>query len=190
MKREEKTPPPSAHSAEPGNQPRTRTCWRLILTFGITEGMALLPPPHPKARQTSKQKPQNKRSIKNVRPADHTSSASHTPHCRNCHQSLFPFGSRSRAMWTAALLKAEQETLRRTRWLWVLPGVWGTTHFKSPSVTHQLKEGASTYVIAALTQVTHQHGISGKRQHKNHINVFSPRELAAWSLFAMQIFCP
>lgn len=46
---------------------------------------------------------------------------------------------------------------------------------QSSLVTHPLEEGASAYVIAVLTRVTRQHGISGKRQHKNHINVLPQR---------------
>lgn len=52
------------------------------------------------------------------------------------------------------------------------------------------EDGASVYVIAVLAQVAHQHGISGERQHKNHVNVIPQRELAAQSLSATQVFCP
>lgn len=81
-------------------------------------------------------------------------------------------------MWTTALLKAEQETwggLGGSKSFLVLEGLF--KHFKSPSVTHQLKEGASGLCYCCFnTGHSSAWFFLERGSIKNHINVFSPRE--------------
>lgn len=188
--KEKKSLPPSAHPAVPGNQASPRTGWRSILTFRITKGMA---PPN-QGKQTNKKRrisPLSKMFGWQTTTAS-LPWASHMPRCKNSAPSeLISLWIQFKGDMNSQLCSR----LSRRRWggrgdsgcFLVFEG----QHVRAlQSLTSSRKEHLSAYVIAVLTWVTHQHGISAKRQHKNHINVFLQRELAAWSLFATQIFCP
>lgn len=85
------------------------------------------------------------------------------------------------------------KTTRKKRWLRKFPGVSGRLRNKAREFLEPLSSlegGASVFMVAVvLIQATRQHDISGKTRHKNDINVFPQRELAARSPSATQVFC-
>lgn len=170
-------------------------CWYSSLTFRITKVTVTASSLPPNQRKQTNKNTENKLSAKKMFGWQTTSPASPGPHAHlittEHHQSPLSFGSSSGLMWTHTVQGREWDHEEDGVALGVSWCLGNDT--KKHKFLHSLtssEEGASVYVFAVLTRVAHQHGISGERQHKNHINVIPQRELAAQSLSATQVFCP